>query len=138
MTIVHRRDELRAGVYLANKAKENPKIQFIWDTVVTEIIGDGTVKGVSLKNKKTGEEEEHPIDGVFIFIGHIPNTDLFKDQLEADELGYLVIDDKMHTNIPGVFAAGEVGDPYFQQVVISAGMGAAAAMEVVDFLEDES
>ena len=138
VTIVHRRDELRAGVYLANKAKENPKIQFIWDTVVTEIIGDGTVKGVSLKNKKTGEEEEHPIDGVFIFIGHIPNTDLFKDQLEADELGYLVIDDKMHTNIPGVFAAGEVGDPYFQQVVISAGMGAAAAMEVVDFLEDES
>jgi thioredoxin reductase (NADPH) len=137
VTIVHRRDELRAGPYLEGKAKENPKIQFVWDTVVTEIFGDGTVNAVRLKNKKTGQEETRPIDGVFIFIGHIPNTDLFKDQLETDEQGYLVIDNKMHTNLPGVFAAGEVGDPHFQQVVVSAGMGAAAAMEVVDFLEEE-
>ncbi|MFV1948472.1 MAG: thioredoxin-disulfide reductase [Anaerolineales bacterium] len=137
VTIVHRRDELRAGPYLANKAKENPKINFAWDTIVTEIIGDGTVNSVRLKNKKTGDEEVRSIDGVFIFIGHDPNTELFKDQLETDENGYLVLDKKMHTSLPGVFAAGEVGDPHFQQVIVSAGMGAAAAMEVVEFLEEE-
>ncbi len=137
VTIVHRRDELRAGPYLANKAQENPKINFVWDTIVTEIIGDGTVNSVRLKNKKTGDEEVRSIDGVFIFIGHDPNTELFKDQLDTDENGYLVLDKKMHTSLPGVFAAGEVGDPYFQQVIVSAGMGAAAAMEVVEFLEEE-
>lgn len=135
VTIVHRRDEFRAGVYLVKKAKDNPKLKSIWDTVITEIIGDGTVNSVRLKNKKTGDEEVRPIDGVFIFIGHDPNTALFKDQLETDQNGYLVVDNHMHTSIPGVFAAGEVGDPHFQQVIISAGMGAAAAMEAVLFLE---
>ena len=138
VTIVHRRDELRAGPYLANKAKNNPKIDFIWDSVITEIIGDGTVNSVRLKNKKTDEEVVRKTDGVFIFIGHDPNTELFKDRLETDENGYLVLDQQMHTNLPGVFAAGEVGDPHFQQVIVSAGMGAAAAMEAVEFLEDES
>ena len=137
VTIVHRRDELRAGPYLANKAKNNPKIDFIWDTNVTEIIGEGTVNAVRLKNKKTGEEVVHDTDGIFIFIGHDPNTEMFKDSLDIDENGYLILDNQMHTNLPGVFAAGEVGDPHFQQVVISAGMGAAAAMEVVEFLESE-
>ncbi len=138
VTIVHRRDELRAGPYLANKAKNNPKIDFIWDSVVTEISGDGTVNSVRLKNKKTDEEVVRKTDGIFIFIGHDPNTELFKDRLETDENGYLVLDQQMHTNLPGVFAAGEVGDPHFQQVIVSAGMGAAAAMEAVEFLEDES
>lgn len=137
VTIVHRRDELRAGPYLANKAKNNPKIDFIWDTNVTEIIGEGTVNAVRLKNKKTGEEVVHDTDGIFIFIGHDPNTEMFKDSLDIDENGYLILDNQMHTNLPGVFAAGEVGDPHFQQVIISAGMGAAAAMEVVEFLESE-
>ncbi len=137
VTIVHRRDELRAGPYLVNKAKENSKIKFVWDTVVTEIIGDGTVNSVRLKNKKTDLEEIRTIDGVFIFIGHDPNTELFKDYLEIDQNGYLVVDKLMHTSMPGVFAAGEVGDPHFQQVIVSAGMGAAAAMEVVEFLEEE-
>jgi len=138
VTIVHRRDELRGGIYLANKAKANPKIQFIWDSVITEIIGDGTVNSVRLKNVKTEQEEIRATDGVFIFIGHDPNTEMFKDQLDVDQNGYLVLDHHMHTNLPGVFAAGEVGDPHFQQVIISAGMGAAAAMEAVEFLEDES
>jgi len=137
VTIVHRRDELRAGSYLANKAKNNPKINFIWDTNVTEIIGEGTVNAVRLKNKKTGEEIVHDTDGVFIFIGHDPITEMFKDQLDIDENGYLILDKQMRTNLPGVFAAGEVGDPHFQQVIVSAGMGAAAAMEVVEFLESE-
>jgi thioredoxin reductase (NADPH) len=135
VTIVHRRDQLRAGRYLEKKAKGNPKINFLWDTVVTEIIGDGTVKSVRLKNVKSGEEKVHDVDGVFIFIGHDPNTGLFKDQLEMDEQGYLELDGFMHTGVPGVFAAGEVGDPHFQQVIYSAGMGAAAAMEAVEFLE---
>ena len=138
VTIVHRRDELRAGPYLANKAKNNPKIDFIWDSVVTEIIGDGTVNSVRLKNKKTDEEVVRKTDGIFIFIGHDPNTELFKDRLETDENGYQVLAPQMHTSLPGVFAAGEVGDPHFQQVIVSAGMGAAAAMEAVEFLEDES
>jgi len=138
VTIVHRRDELRAGPYLAKKAMNNPKINFIWDTVVTEIIGEGTVNAVRLKNKRTGDEVVHDTDGIFIFIGHDPNTEMFKDVLDIDEGGYLILDKEMHTNLPGVFAAGEVGDPHFQQVIISAGMGAAAAMEVVEFLEDES
>jgi thioredoxin reductase (NADPH) len=138
VTIVHRRDELRGGIYLAQKAKANPKIHFIWDTVVTEIIGEGTVNSVRLKNVKTGQEEIHDIDGVFIFIGHDPNTEMFKDQLETDQEGYLVLDQHMHTSLPGVFAAGEVGDPHFQQVIVSAGMGAAAAMEAVEFLEDQN
>ena len=137
VTIVHRRDELRAGPYLTKKAKNNPKIDFIWDTNVTEIIGEGTVNAVRLKNKKTGEEVVHDTDGIFIFIGHDPNTEMFKDSLDIDENGYLILDQQMHTNLPGVFAAGEVGDPHFQQVVVSAGMGAAAAMEVVEFLESE-
>ncbi len=91
-----------------------------------------------MKNKKTDEEVVRKTDGIFIFIGHDPNTELFKDRLETDENGYLVLDQQMHTNLPGVFAAGEVGDPHFQQVIVSAGMGAAAAMEAVEFLEDES
>jgi len=135
VTIVHRRDDLRAGVYLQKKAQQNPKISFLWDTVVTEVLGDGTVHSVRLKNLKSGEEAVRDIDGVFVFIGHDPNTDLFEDQLEMDENGYLELSRHMHTNVPGVFAAGEVGDPYFQQVVYSAGMGAAAAMEAVEFLE---
>jgi thioredoxin reductase (NADPH) len=136
VTIIHRRDQLRAGILLETRARENPKISFIWDTVVTGINGEGTVQGVTLKNKKTGVEKELPIDGVFIFIGHIPNTDLFEGQLEMDDAGYLVVDRFMHTNIPGVFAAGEVADPHFQQIATSAGMGVAAAMEAVDFLEE--
>ena len=137
VTIIHRRDELRGGVYLAKKAQANPKINFLWDTIVTEIIGEGTVNSVRLKNVKTEKEEVRDIDGVFIYIGHDPNTEMYTGQLATDEDGYLDVDQFMHTSVPGVFAAGEVGDPHFQQVVISAGMGAAAAMEAVDFLEDE-
>lgn len=135
VTVVHRRDKLRAGAYLQEKARENPKMDFLWDTIVTEIHGNDSVDSVTLKNKQTGEERESEIDGVFIFIGHIPNTQLFEGMLDMDERGYLEVDQHMHTNIPGVYAAGEVADPHFQQIVTSAGMGCAAAMEAVDFLE---
>ena len=135
VTIIHRRDELRAGAILQKRAASNPKIKFIWDTVLTEILGDSAVTGISLKNVKTGESTEQTTDGVFIFIGHLPNNDLFQDQLEMDALGYLVVDRHMHTNVPGVFAAGEIADPTFRQVITSAGMGAAASMQAIHFIE---
>lgn len=136
VTIVHRRDELRAGAILAERAKSNPKINFFWNTVVKEISGNGAVKTVRLQDTETGEERDHQVDGVFIFIGHSPNTGLFKGQLDMDKNGYLVVDNKMQTNIPGVYAAGEVADPYFRQVITSAGMGAAAAIQANHFLEE--
>jgi thioredoxin reductase (NADPH) len=136
VSIVHRRDELRGGQILQNRAMSNPKIKFLWNSVVTEIVGDEAVKAVRVKDVVTGEESEKPIDGVFIFIGHTPNTALFKGQLEMDERGYLVVDHFMQTNVPGVFAAGEVADPHFRQVVTSTGMGAAAAMQAIHYLEE--
>jgi thioredoxin reductase (NADPH) len=138
VTIVHRRDELRAGAILAERAMKNPKIRFLWNTVVTTITGNGTVQAVRLKNTLSGEESEKEIEGVFIFIGHAPNTGLFKGQLEMDQAGYLIIDNLMRTSVPGVFAAGEVADPHFRQVVTSAGMGAAAAMQAGHFLDEQS
>jgi thioredoxin reductase (NADPH) len=136
--IIHRRDELRAGVILQNRAFKNDKVEFIWDTVVTEITGDGVVDTVKLKNVKTGDEDELKTDGVFIFIGHIPNTDIYEDQVELDENGYIQVDRFMQTSVPGVYAAGEVADSHFRQVITSAGMGAGAAMQAIHFLEDQS
>ena len=136
VTIVHRRDELRGGAVLQQRAMENPKIKFIWNSVVTEIKGEEAVKAVQVKDVVTGEERELPIDGVFIFIGHIPNTKLFDSQLEMDEMGYLESDKWMRASVPGVFAAGEVTDSHFRQVITSAGMGAAAAMQANHFLEE--
>jgi thioredoxin reductase (NADPH) len=136
--IIHRRDELRAGAILQKRAFTNSKVEFFWDTIVTSIQGDGVVKKVCLKNVKTGIETEWATDGVFIFIGHDPNTELFQNKLELDEDGYVVIDRLMHTSVPGVFAAGEVADSHFRQVVTSAGMGAAAVMQAVHFLENNS
>jgi thioredoxin reductase (NADPH) len=136
VTIIHRRDELRAGVILQNRAKENPKISFLWNTIVTEIMGDGALKSMRLKDTTTGEERDYSTDGLFIFIGHKPNTELFRGQLEIDKHGYLVVDKLMRTKIPGVYAAGEVADPHFRQVVTSAGMGAAAAMQAIHFIQE--
>jgi thioredoxin reductase (NADPH) len=135
VTIVHRRDELRAGPFLQNRAKSNPKIDFIWNSTVTEILGEEAVESVRLRDVVTQEERIYPIDGIFIFIGHIPNTQLFKDQLDMDELGYLKVDHLMKTNVAGVFAAGEVADSHFRQVITSAGMGAAAAIQANHYLD---
>jgi len=135
VTIVHRRDELRAGPFLQNRAKSNPKIDFIWNSTVTEILGEEAVESVRLQDVITKEERIYPIDGIFIFIGHIPNTQLFKDQLDMDELGYLKVDHLMKTDVAGVFAAGEVADSHFRQVITSAGMGAAAAIQANHYLD---
>ncbi len=138
VTIIHRRDELRAGAILQKRAKEHPKINFIWDTVVTETIGTDKLEALKLKNVRTGEETILETDGLFIFIGHTPNTQMFEGQLEMSDLGYIKVNDKMETSVPGVFAAGEAADPHFRQVVTSAGMGAAAAISATRFLETES
>ena len=136
VTIIHRRDEFRAGALLQNRAKGNSKIKYVMNSIVTDILGDEAVNAVRLKNIVTGEFSELPTAGVFIFIGHTPNSELFEDQLEMNDLGYIVVDKFMHTSVPGVFAAGEIGDPYFRQVITSAGMGAAAAMQAIHFLEE--
>jgi len=137
VTIIHRRDTLRAGAILQDRAKDNPKIHFIWDTVITNIAGTEGVEKVRLKNVKDEKESEMDFDGVFVFIGHSPNTELFKGQIDLDDKGYIVVDNRLRTKIPGVFAAGEVCDPIYRQVVTSAGMGAAAAIEATRFLENE-
>jgi len=105
---------------------------------VTEAIGTDKLEALRLKNAITGEETIYETDGLFIFIGHTPNTELFKNQLEMSDLGYIQINERMETNVPGVFAAGEAADPHFRQVVTSAGMGAAAAIQATRFLEEES
>jgi thioredoxin reductase (NADPH) len=138
VTIIHRRDELRASPILQNRAKNNPKINFIWDTIVTEVLGEEKLEAVKLKNVKTGDETIFETDGLFIFIGHTPNTQMFKDKLNMSDLGYIEVNDKMETNVHGVYAAGEVADPHFRQVITSAGMGAAAAIQATRFLEAES
>jgi thioredoxin reductase (NADPH) len=135
VTIVHRREEFRASPILQKRAQEHPKIDFILNTVVTEVIGSEKLEVLKLKNVKTGEETIYETDGLFIFIGHTPNTQMFQGQLEMSELGYIKVNERMETNVPGVFAAGEAADPHFRQVVTSAGMGAAAAIQATRFLE---
>jgi thioredoxin reductase (NADPH) len=137
VTIVHRREEFRAGAILQSRAKEHPKVNFILNTVVTEVLGTDKVEAVRLKNIKSDEETIYETDGLFIFIGHTPNTEMFKGQLEMSDLGYIKVNERMETNVPGVFAAGEAADPHFRQVVTSAGMGAAAAIQATRFLETE-
>lgn len=134
--IIHRRDELRAGAALVNRANKNDKISFIWDTVVDEIISDNVVKQVKVHNVKTGEASTLDTNGVFIFIGHDPNSRLFAGQLEMDGAGYLITDDDMMTSVPGVFAAGEIQDPKWRQIATSVGQGTAAAMASTRWLEE--
>jgi thioredoxin reductase (NADPH) len=137
LRVIHRRDQLRAGPTLQRRAFENEKISFVWDSVVEEIDGDDSVQQVKLKNVKTGERSELATDGVFIYIGHIPNSWLFEDQLEMDEAGYLITDPFMQTSVPGVFAAGEVQDAHFRQVATSVGQGCAAVIQCKRWLADQ-
>ena len=134
VNIVHRRSSLRAGAVLQERARKNEKIGFIWNKVVTRIEGNGKVEAVRLRDTVTGEESVMPVNGVFVYIGHIPNTQLFVGQLEMDHEGYLIVDARLHTKIPGVFAAGEVHDKVFRQAVVSAGYGCMAAMEAEKYL----
>ena len=134
--VVHRRDQLRATKILQERAFANPKMRFVWDSVVEEILGDETVTGVRVRNVKTGETSVIEAEGVFVYIGMVPKTDLFAGQLELDDQGYIVADRHQHTSVPGVFVAGDVQDPEYRQIVIAAGTGAVAAMEAERFLSE--
>lgn len=134
--VIHRRDELRAGPILANRAKNNEKISFIWDTVVNRIVGNGAVEAVEIENVETGERDTLATDGVFIYIGHYPNSGIFEGILEMDDHGYLITDDAKRTNVRGVFAAGEIDDPVYRQIATSVGEGCKAAMQAGRFLEE--
>ena len=136
VNIVHRRDELRAGALLQKRAMANEKIGFVWNTVIDEIEGNGTVQNIALRNLQTGEMQEKPIDGVFIFIGHFPNSDFLRGQLAMDEEGYVITDELMRTSVPGIFAAGEIQDPVYRQVATSVGQGCAAALQAQKWLSE--
>ncbi len=136
VTIIHRRESFRAGAILQKRTQDNPKIKVIWNTAVTDVIGGEKVESIKIKNLKTSETDSFNTDGLFIFVGHTPNTQMFSKQLEMEN-GYIKVNDRGHTSVPGVFAAGESADSWFKQVITSAGMGAAAAMEATRFLEQE-
>ncbi len=139
VTLIHRRDELRASRIMQERAFANEKITIAWDSVVEEILGEGAghVTGVRLKNVKSGETMELPCEGVFIAIGHEPNTGLLKGHVELDAKGYVVLHGKTATSVPGVFAAGDVADQLYKQAVTAAGMGCMAALDAERFLAEE-
>ncbi|MEZ4515460.1 MAG: thioredoxin-disulfide reductase [Chloroflexota bacterium] len=134
VTVVHRRDELRAGQTLQKRAFANEKIDFVWDTVIDEIVGNGVVNAITTTNVKTGDTGTMPTDGVFIFIGHYPNSKFLVGQLAMDEHGYVITDESMRTNVEGVYAAGEIQDPHYRQIATSVGQGVAAAMQLERWL----
>jgi thioredoxin reductase (NADPH) len=137
VTLVHRRDSLRASKIMQDRAFKNPKISLIWDTEVVEVLGDDAVTGLRLRNVKNGEETTLPTQGLFLAIGHEPNTGLFKGIIEMDEKGYITPIEYTMTNIPGVFAAGDVTDHRYRQAVTAAGDGCRAAIDLERWLESQ-
>lgn len=136
VTVIHRRDALRASEIMQQRAKENSKIQFLFNSEIIEIKGEMRVQSAVVKNSETGEVKEMPVDGIFVAIGHIPNTTLFKG-IDLDKEGYITVQDHYHTNIPGVFTAGDVHDRAYRQAITAAGFGAAAALEAERWLSTE-
>ena len=137
VTVIHRRDTLRASKIMQDRAFKNPKISLIWDTEVTEVLGENEVTGLRLHNVKTDEESILPVQGFFLAIGHKPNTDLFKGILDMDKVGYIIPVEHTMTNIPGVFAAGDVTDHRYRQAVTAAGDGCRAAIDAERWLEGQ-
>ncbi len=141
VNIVHRRDQLRASKIMQDRAFKNPKVEFIWNSEIAEILGDveSGVNGVVLRNTVTGETTRKDIDGIFVAIGHTPNTSIFKGKLNMDELGYLITKEgSTETNVPGVFAAGDVKDNKYRQAITAAGSGCMAAIDAERFLESHA
>lgn len=137
VTVIHRRGELRASKIMQARALEHPKIDFIWNTVVNEVIGDPVVSSLKLRNVNTGEVSERPFAAMFVAIGHTPNTQLFTSQIDLDEMGYVVARDRTRTSRPNVFVAGDVQDTRYRQAITAAGAGCMAAIDVARYLEEE-
>jgi len=135
--IVHRREEFRASKIMLDRTRQNPKMKFILNTEIIEILGKDKVEGVKLKNNKTNEVTEMSVDGIFVAIGHMPNTSAFKG-IELDEQGFIVVHDHTRTNIPGVFVGGDVHDSHYKQAVTAAGFGCMAALEVERWLSSQN
>jgi len=134
--LIHRRDELRATKLLRERVMALDQVNIVWDTVPTRIVGDTEVKGVDLKNVKTGKTSHLPVQGVFVFVGYIPNTELVKGQLELDKLGFVVTNNDMQTSVPGVFAAGDIRSKILRQIATAVGEGATAVFAVERYLEN--
>jgi thioredoxin reductase (NADPH) len=138
VTIVHRRDALRASKIMADRALSNPKINFAWNSVVKEVAGDGKVSGLVLEDVTSGETSTLPVGGVFVAIGHDPRSELVRGQVTLDAEGYVLVDaPRTRTNLPGVFACGDLVDRTFRQAITAAGTGCAAAIDVEKYLEDQ-
>ena len=135
--LIHRRDEFRASKIMLGRARNNPKITFLTDTVIQDVLGEDSVEGIRTKNLKTGEEREIAVDGFFAAIGHAPATELFKGQVEMDEGGYVLQKENTMTSVPGVFAAGDVSDKRYRQAVTAAGDGCRAAIDAERWLEEQ-
>jgi len=133
--LVHRRDQLRASDYLQERALSEPKLEFMWNSEVTEIAGEAVVKSASVFNNVTGERAEVPVSGIFFYVGNVPNTDFLVDVVELDETGYVVTDNNLESSVPGIFAAGDVRANRFKQVIIAAAEGALASAGAQRFLE---
>jgi thioredoxin reductase (NADPH) len=136
VVVVHRRDKLRASKIMQERALSNPKIEFVWNSVVVDVLGSERVEGVKVKNKLTGEEKVIPCNAVFVAIGHAPNTEFLRGKLELDEEGYIKLYNNFETSVKGVFAAGDVHDKRYRQAITAAGFGCMAAMEAIRFIEE--
>ena len=134
VTVIHRRDQLRAGPYLTDRARADGKIEFLWNTVVAEIKGGEVVESLGVRNVINGEHHDFPVGGVFVFIGHDPNTEMYRGKIELDENSYVAADRRMNTSVSGIFVAGEAQDHYFRQAITAAGEGCQAAMEAEKFI----
>ena len=137
VTVIHRRDELRAAKSLQEKAFSNPKIKFVWDSVVEEAKGEEILEGLVLKNVKTGEISDLKVDGCFVFVGYLPISELFKGKVNMNDRGDIITDDEMRTNIPGVYAAGDIREKLLRQVITAAADGAIAATHAEHYIEDK-
>ena len=138
VTVIHRRDELRASKIMADRAMANPKIEFLWNSTVLDVLGESKVEGVRVRDTVTGEESTHPFTGLFVAIGHQPNTDLFTGQLELHDNGYLVTTgNRSTTSVEGVFACGDVQDDWYRQAITAAGSGCMAAIDAERWLETQ-
>ena len=138
VTVVHRRDKLRASKIMQTRARENPKVKFIWDTEVVEVLGKDKVEGVKIKNLKTGKESTLSVEGMFVAIGHNPNTKFLEGSgVRLDEKGYAVMDERTQSDVEGVFISGDVHDHVYRQAITAAGMGCMAAMDAERWLSEQ-